>query len=81
MLKKELKFFEKNRNEWLKYYEDKFALIRNETLINTFTTEEEAYNEGIKQFGLEPFLIKQIRKIDIIASMPALTCGLINARP
>lgn len=78
-LEQEIKYFESHREEWLKTYEGKFTLIKGEKLINTFTTAEEAYTEGIKQFGNVPFFIKQILKEDIPDSLPALTLGLINA--
>ncbi len=75
----ELEFFNKNKDEYLKYYRDKYALIKGEELINTFTTEEEAYNEGIDRFGNVPFLIKQITDVEFVHMFPALTLGLIHA--
>ncbi|MBF0518175.1 MAG: hypothetical protein HQK92_00440 [Nitrospirae bacterium] len=77
-LDKELDFYESNLAEFLKHYKGKYALIKNEELINTFTTEEEAYSEGVKEFGNIPFLIKLITETEDVHRLPALTLGLIR---
>ena len=76
----ELKFFNAKKDEWLKHYENKFALIKGEKLCNTFTTIEEAYQEGVMLFGLEPFLVKQIVREEPTEELPALFANAINAR-
>ncbi|MBF0537758.1 MAG: hypothetical protein HQL03_05830 [Nitrospirae bacterium] len=78
-LDKELEYFNKNKEEYLKYFKGKYALIKGEEFINTFTAEEEAYNEGIDRFGNTPFLIKLITDKEFIHMLPALTLGLIHA--
>ena len=80
VLAEELDFFESKREEWLKIYEGKYALVKGRTLINTFTTLEEAYLKGVELFGNTPFLIKPILKQDPVEKVPALTIGIIHAR-
>ncbi|MCG6553077.1 MAG: hypothetical protein L7F77_12190 [Candidatus Magnetominusculus sp. LBB02] len=79
MLDTELKYFKENLEEWLKYYEGQYALVKDDKLIKTFTTFEEAYDDGVKRFGRLSFLVKQIVKQEISYVLPALTLGLIRA--
>jgi hypothetical protein len=62
-LEKELETY-KNKFEELKQHEGKFVLIHGENVIDTFTSYEDAVKEGYKQFGLKPFLVKQIQSIE-----------------
>ena len=78
-LEKELKYYESIKDELLKHHEGKFALIKKDKLINTFTKMEEAYENGVKNFGTEPFLIKKITKEETIESIPSLMTGAISA--
>lgn len=80
-LEKELRYFEAHKAELLKHHENQFVLIKGEQLVGAFTTPQEAYQAGIQQFGNQPFLIKQVTKEDVTAYFPALTLGLIHARP
>ncbi|MBF0459567.1 MAG: hypothetical protein HQK99_16880 [Nitrospirae bacterium] len=75
----ELSYFKENLDEWLKYYEGQHALIKENKLIKTFTTFDEAYDEGVRRFGRLPFLVKEIVKNEPPYGMPALTLGLIRA--
>ena len=79
VIKTELEHFEKIKADLLKAHTGKFALIKGESLINTFTTRVEAYEEGIKQFGRNPFLVKLIVEKEEEQKIPALTANLINA--
>ena len=44
----------------LKNHEGKFALIHGSDFIGAFDTPDNAYSEGVKLFGKEPFLVKRI---------------------
>jgi len=79
LLEKELKFFESEKAEWLKKYKDKFALIKEEELIDVFDTFGDAYKEGVKRYGNQPFFIKKITDEERIETFPALTLGIIHA--
>ncbi len=79
-LEQELEFYDRHREEWLAHYEGKFALIKGETLIGTFTKQEEAYEEGVKRFGRAAFLIQRVVKDEPPEQIPALFLGLLNAR-
>src|SRR5712692_849584 len=79
-LQTELEYFQKHKQEYLKLYKGQFVLIKGEEFAGTFTTEAEAYKEGLEKFGNEPFLIKQVLDNDETDSFPALTVGVINVR-
>jgi hypothetical protein len=80
-LEQELEFFEKHRREWVKEHEGKFALIKDQTLVDTFDTAENAYVAALERFGNVPVLIKQIVSEDPVQHLPALSYGLIRAYP
>ena len=62
-LEKELKTYHDKLPE-LKQSEGKFVLISGDKIIDTFTSYEDAIKEGYNKFGLEPFLVKQIRSVE-----------------
>lgn len=78
-LEKELEYFNTRREELISHYEGQFVLIKGDSLLGSFTTEAEAYEEGLKQLGNQPFLIKQVTKEEEIDRLPALVLGLLNA--
>ncbi|MEJ7624212.1 MAG: hypothetical protein WKF34_09485 [Pyrinomonadaceae bacterium] len=80
MLEKERRFFEKKKTELVDEHLGQFVLIRESKLIGIFNTIEEALAEGARQFGLSPFLVRQITnsaKAEI--NIPALALGILNA--
>lgn len=79
VLEKELRFFDKIKADLLKTQKGKIALVKNEQLVDTFTTLEEAYREGVNRFGKEPFLIKPIEEKEEQQRIPALTANLLHA--
>ena len=62
-LEKEIATYQAKLAE-LKQHEGKFVLIHEDTVVDTFTSYEDALKEGYKQFGLKPFLVKQILAIE-----------------
>ena len=62
-LEKELKTYNAKLPE-LKESEGKFVLIQGDTVVNVYTSYEDAVKDGYKQFGLTPFLVKQIQTIE-----------------
>ncbi len=62
-LEKELKTYNAKLPE-LKENEGKFVLIQGDTVVDVYTSYEDAVKDGYKQFGLTPFLVKQIQTIE-----------------
>jgi hypothetical protein len=64
-LEKELAFFDANLIDLLDN-EGKFVVVRDETIDGPYDTYEEALQAGYDRFGLTPFLVKQIHKVEPI---------------
>lgn len=79
-LEKELALFAKIKPELLKNHEGKFVLIRGAELIGAFDSAENAYAEGVKRFGREPFLVKKVTEQEEVYRNQALALGLMHAR-
>jgi hypothetical protein len=62
-LEKELETYKAKLAE-LKEAEGKFVLIHGDTLAGVFDTYDDAIKQGYERFGLEPFLVKQVRAIE-----------------
>ena len=62
-LEKELETY-KNKLPELKAHEGKYVLIQGESVIDIFASYEDALKAGYKQFGVKPFLVKQILTVE-----------------
>jgi len=62
-LEKELETYRSKLAD-LKQHEGKFVLIQGDKVIDLFTSYDDALKEGYKQFGLTPFLVKQVHAIE-----------------
>jgi hypothetical protein len=65
-LKSENTLFEKHINEWRISHMGAFVLIKSQDLIGFFATLDEAFNEGLKRFGVADFLVEQIKPIESV---------------
>jgi hypothetical protein len=54
----------KNKLPELKEQEGKFVLIHGDEVVDIFSAYEDAIKAGYEQFGLEPFLVKQIHALE-----------------
>jgi hypothetical protein len=50
----------------LKQHEGKFVLISGDSVIDLFSSYDDALKEGYRKFGLEPFMVKQIHAVEPI---------------
>jgi len=46
--------------------EGRFVLIHGSDVVDTFASYEDALRQGHQQFGLEPFLVKQIQSSELV---------------
>lgn len=80
MLEKERKYFSEHHADLMSRYPGKFVLIKDEEIIGTFDTIENALAEGARRFGLEAFLVRQITATEEKEiNIPALTLGILRA--
>ena len=57
-LQKEFNYFLKNQDEFVKKYNGKFIVIKNEKIIGVYDSQLTAYNETIKTDEIGTFLIQ-----------------------
>jgi hypothetical protein len=63
-LTQELETYEAHREQLLGEARGKYVLIRGNSIVATYDTEQDAINEGYRQFGNVPFLVKRIAALD-----------------
>ncbi|HEX5759264.1 MAG TPA: hypothetical protein VF121_08725 [Thermoanaerobaculia bacterium] len=63
-LEKELALFNSKLPELKAEHEGKFVLIHGEDVVDFFSSYDDAIKAGYSQFGLGPFLVKQIHAIE-----------------
>jgi len=79
-LETELAVFARMKDKLLATYEGKFVLVHGEDFLGAFDSAENAYAEGVKRFGQEPFLLKKVTAQEEVYRNQALSLGLIHAR-
>jgi hypothetical protein len=70
-LEKEIETYHAKLPEW-KQHEGKFVLIKGDQVVDFFSSYDDALKAGYKEFGLEPFMVKQIASVEPVfyASRP-----------
>ena len=63
-LARELATYERHKDDLLSAHAGKFVLIHGDDVAGTWDTYKDALEAGYGAFGLEPFLVKQIRGIE-----------------
>jgi len=58
MLEKEFKYYIENQIEFLKKYNGKFLVIKNQEIKGAYDTKENAYDKATSDFELGTFLIQ-----------------------
>lgn len=66
-LDKELAAFEALRPSLVKD-EGRFAVVAGDKLLGIYDTFQDALSAGYKERGLEPFLVKQINTVEVVAN-------------
>jgi len=80
-LERDYEYFQSIMADLLKEHAGKFVLIRNQTLVGFYDTDEAAYKEGVERFGNVPLLIAKVEREERAVRIPSLQLGLINASP
>ena len=64
LFKQELETYEREKDRLLADSEGKYSLIRGGTVCGVWDTYEDALKAGYSEFGLDPFLVKQIQRVE-----------------
>lgn len=78
-LEREIAAFEKHRLELEATHSGKFVLIHGDEVAGVFDTFENAAGEGLRRYGEQEFLIRQVGAPEPKLS-PAILYGLARAR-
>jgi hypothetical protein len=62
-LEKELETYNRKLQELKADHEGKFVLIHGGEVVEAFSSYEDAIKAGYSQFGLSPFLVKQVHAL------------------
>ena len=81
MLDAERAYFERSVADLQARFPGRIVVIKGEDVIGDFGTIQEALAEGVRRFGLEGFLVRQIGATPMAISIPALTLGILSANP
>jgi hypothetical protein len=81
MLETERDYFDKHRDALLRQYPGKFVVIKEEQLLGSYDTIQEALGAGAREFGMVSFLVKRTDEVPQDVSIPALTLGILRADP
>jgi hypothetical protein len=79
VLEVELKYYAEQKPDLLKHHKNQYVLIKGDQLVRAFSTAEEAFTAGVKQFGKVPFLIQLVREDEKLIQQPSLAVGIISA--
>lgn len=75
----ELGAFGRMKEQLLASHEGKFVLFHGEDFLGAFDSVENAYAEGVKLYGQDPFLVKKVTPQEEVYRNQALSLGLIHA--
>lgn len=75
-LQTELDAFERLRMTLLDRSPGNYALVKGNTLVDTFSSEAAAIREGYRRFGNNPFLVKRIVVADVPMNFTSFNLGM-----
>ncbi len=79
MLDKEREYFAQHQTELQREHPDKFVVIVGDRLAGAFPTQEEAIAFGAREFGLTPFLVRNVNQpANVEVRVPALVLGILR---
>jgi len=81
MLDTEREYFDKHRDDLLRQYPGKFVVIKEEQLLGSYDTIQDALGAGARELGMVSFLVKRTDETPQDVSIPALTLGILRADP
>jgi len=79
MLDTERNFFDKHRDDLLRQYPGKFVVIKDEQLLGSYDTIQDALGAGARELGMVSFLVKRTDEPPQDVSIPALALGILRA--
>ena len=79
MLETEICLFNEKIDSLVKESLGKYVLIKESNIIGVFESFDESITNATRLFGLDSYLLREIRNNYEKVSIPALTIGVLNA--
>ncbi len=76
-LEREYIYYQASKDKLMKEHLGEFVLVKGDKIAGYFSSENKAYENGLKRFGNQPFLIEKIVREDKVAQSPALVLGIL----
>ena len=76
LLKTETDFYEREQHNLLMKYPNRVLLIHGDHVEGDFASEDAAISEGVRKFGIGPFLVRRAGEEEPVLSAPKLTLSL-----
>ena len=73
MLETERDYFDKHRDDLLRQYPGKFVVIKDQQLLGSYDTIQDALGAGAREFGMVSFLVRRTDQVAEEITIPALT--------
>src|SRR3990172_115536 len=80
ILDEERGYFEAHKAEFLAGHRGQYVLIKRSELLGIFPDAASAYADGLKRFGLQPFLVRQILEEEPLRVAPILSLTVDASR-
>jgi hypothetical protein len=71
----ELRTFAHHRDELLGRAKGKFVLIKGDAIVGVFENRTDALSRGYREFGNNPFLVKQVTEIEVPLNFTSFRLG------
>ena len=81
LLERERATYAAHEAEWASAHPGRFVVVKDDHLLGTFDSIEEALAAGAASFGRESFLVRKLGEKQDEINIPALTLGLLRANP
>ena len=72
----ELKTYEAHRAELLRESQGKFVLVKGDQVVDVYDSQEDALRHGFREFGNQPFLVKEVVEIEVPLNFATFQLGL-----
>ena len=77
LLVEETEFYDHHKEQFIHEHPSRHLLIKGSELIGSYPTVDQAVGEGVRRYGTGPFLVRLAGEDTPVASVPALTLGLL----
>lgn len=78
MLDAERKYYDEHFDELVQKHPDKVVLIKEQIFVEVFDDMEQALSEGIRRFGLVPYLVRKVGEKERKFFIPAYSLGILQ---